>query len=331
MKNRFIILTISVLIICLFTSCKTDNIRIKGAVEETVEVNTEYIDPGVLYPEHYTLVVEGKINTTILKKQQIKYFVYSDSGELIKELNRFVTVVDTTPPQFTETVHSGNEKYFVGYKYTLENFISDYNDNYTSKENIIVTPLEFTFDFEGIQELNITFTDSLGNCNTFTKNISVENVTLDPEIDFEALLYEIYKNQSHKVHSAETGIGSKYTHVTIDENTSFNYYDSGTIHYLQNISTKLGNRASIQISAPYGEFNKAHISFHISGNGAKYSVGFATIDATKQDISVSQFSSTINDLNLEETKMLEELNSNLLAVLNNFKKYMNDTLNLPFG
>ena len=77
-----------------------------------------------------------------------------------------------------------------------------------------------------------------------------------------------------------------------------------------------------------GDFDNASISFHISGIGSAYSAGFATIDATQQSVAVSSFRSTINDLNLDTSKMIEELNLNLNIVLNNFQKYMKNTLHL---
>lgn len=344
MRKTFTILTILVLIINLLTSCEMDNIHIKsndktsagdsiyinGNVEETVEVNTEFIDPGVLFPNQYTLVVEGEVNTAFLGRTHIKYFVYSNSGELVKELNRFVNVVDTTPPTYTEISSNGEVKYYIGYKYTLEDFITDYEDNYISKKNIVVTPTEFEFETEGLHEINITFTDTTGNSSSYTKKITVEKMHSDTSIDFEALIRDVYKDQLQKISSGTTGTGSNYIRVRVDENTSFSCYDSNSIHYIQTVTTKLGTRASIQISAPYGEFDEANISYHISGANNKYSVGFATIDATNELVSVPHFNSTINDLSLEEETMLKELNDSILSVLNNFKKYMNNTLKLPF-
>ena len=138
----------------------------------------------------------------------------------------------------------------------------------------------------------------------------------------------MYKNQSNKVSTGTTGIGSKYISVDIDRNTSLSYYDSGSLHYLQKVETSLGTYASIQISANYGEFDGANVSFLISNYGNTYSVGFATVDARHTDVTVSRFSSTINSLNLDEAEMLEELNTYLNDVLKNFHDYMNNVLKL---
>ena len=147
-------------------------------------------------------------------------------------------------------------------------------------------------------------------------------------LDIEKLIYEIYKNQTYKISSGDTGIGSHYTRVNISSGKSFSYYDSGSLHYIETVTTQLGKRASIQISAHYGDFDNADISFHISGVDDEYSVGFATVDATQQSVSVNSFYSTINNLNLDTNKMIGELNLNLNTVINNFQAYMNSTLHL---
>ena len=58
------------------TSATTSTeIFINGVLEETVEVFTEYHDPGVSCPDKYTLIVEGKVNSKFLGRQQIKYYI----------------------------------------------------------------------------------------------------------------------------------------------------------------------------------------------------------------------------------------------------------------
>ncbi|MBE6656136.1 MAG: hypothetical protein E7609_04630 [Ruminococcaceae bacterium] len=402
--RKVILLLISLFMFCLIcVGCNNNDIFILGNVEDNLEIYTEYSDPGIAFPEKYTLVTDGKIDNTKLGKQQIKYYLYSDSGELVKELHRFVNVIDSTPPTYIEAAHLETAEFYVGQKYVLSNFVSDYEDNYCSKDKITVSRSEFVFDNAGTITIEIIFEDSLGNQSTLTKSIRVvedqtppnfvpnnltnaefhigqiydiscfvfsytdnltskENIVVTPskivfnnsgiqtvsidfidesgnkstfsakinvkEIDFEALINDVYKNQSNKVSTGTNGIGSNYISVDIDRNTSFSYYDSGSLHYLQKVETALGTYASIQISADYGEFDKANVSFHISNYGNTYSVGFATIDARNTDVTVSQFRSSINNLNLDNGEMLKELNAHLNGVLENFHDYMNNTLKL---
>lgn len=403
--RKVILLLISLFVICLIcVGCQNNDISILGNVEDNLEIYAEYSDPGITFPDKYTLVTDGEIDNTKLGKQQIKYYLYNDSGELVKELHRFVNVIDSTPPTYVEAAHLETTDFYVGQKYVLSNFVSDYEDNYCSKDEIIVSRSEFVFDNPGTITIEIIFEDSLGNQSTLNKSIRVirdqtppsfvpnnnlanaefhigqiydiscfvssytdnltskENVVVTPskivfdnsgvqtvcidfidefgnkstfsakinvkEIDFKALINDVYKNQSDKVSTGTTGIGSKYIRVDIDRNTSLWYYDSGSLHYLQKVETSLGTYASIQISANYGEFDGANVSFHISNYENTYSVGFATVDARYTDVTVSHFSSTINNLNLDKAEMLEELNTYLNNVLENFHDYMNNVLKL---
>ena len=98
---------------------------------------------------------------------------------------------------------------------------------------------------------------------------------------------------------------------------------------LENIKTSLGNSASIQISAKYGEFNNANISFHISGTSSSvYSVANARIDATIENGTISNYRLMINNLNLDSNAVLEELTANISTVINNFQTYMTETLHI---
>lgn len=320
MKLKIVGLILVICSLISFSACSFNEniIFINGDVEETIEVNTTFVDKGVSYPDDFTLITDGNINTSILGRQEIKYKVYSSDGELVKEMHRFVTVVDTTAPTY---VVISNKTYYVGFNYTVDDFISEYSDNYNNKSTITISNNNFIFTSVGQHSIDITFTDSSNNSTTYTTTISAI-------LDIEKLIYEVYKTQANIITSGDTGIGSHYTRVNISSGKSFCYYDSGSLHYLETVTTSLGTSASIQISANYGNFDNANVSFHISGVGSTYSVGFATIDATKQSATVNNFSSTINNLNLDTDSMLAELNQNLNTVLNNFQNYMNDTLHL---
>lgn len=322
MKIKTVTLMFVICFLISFSACSLNKneIYINGEVEEIIEVNTKFVDKGVSYPNDFTFITDGNINTSVLGRQEITYKVYSSDGELVKEMHRFVTVVDTIAPTY---IAVSNQAYYVGFNYTLSDFVSEYSDNYDKQSAITISNQKYTFASEGQYNINITFTDSSNNSTSYLANINVV-------LDIEKLIYEVYKNQSYKVSSGDTSIGSHYTRVDISSGKSLSYYDSGSLHYLEVVTTSLGTRASIQISANYGDFDNANISFHVSSIGTAYSVGFATIDATKQSVTINSFRSTINNLDLETNAMLYELNQNINTVLSNFKSYVENTLHLEF-
>lgn len=320
MKIRILALIFAFCSLISFSACSSNEnkIFINGDVEETIEVNTIFEDKGVSHPKDLTLITDGSIDTSRLGRQQIKYMVYSSDGELVKEMHRFVSVVDTTAPTYIAT---DSKTYYVGFNYTVNDFISEYSDNYNNQSTILISNNNFIFTSAGQHNVSITFTDSSNNSASYTTNINAI-------LDIEKLIYEVYKNQTYKISTSSLD-NSKYIKVNIDSKSSLGYFDSGSLHYLEEVETSLGKRATIQISANYGNFNNARVNFHVSGNTYNiYSVGFATVDATQQSVVVSSFRSTINDLNLDTSKMIEELNLNLNTVLNNFQDYMQNTLHL---
>jgi hypothetical protein len=54
-----------------------EKIYINGNVEETIEVNTTYEDKGIVYPDGYTLIKKGNVNSSNLGKYELIYSVYS--------------------------------------------------------------------------------------------------------------------------------------------------------------------------------------------------------------------------------------------------------------
>ena len=285
----------------------------------TLEVNTEYIDVGVTYPkDKYTLVKTGSVDNTKLGRYEIKYAVYSNDGVLVKEMHRFVDVIDSTAPSYNEQLQG---KYYVGVDYTLSDFISSYKDNYDSTNSITVTNSSYKFTKEGPVEIEIIFTDSSNNKTTFRK-------TINPVVDIGVLI-EHAPSSGLPLSRGDIGNGTTYVAYNIQYDSSLTHYSTGDSHYLVRTSTSLGERSSIQISAKYGEFNRASVSYHISsGSGGAYSVGFATIDATKTTASITRFSSNINNLNLDINQMLVEFNNQISGVLAGFHYFMNNTLGI---
>lgn len=320
MKRRlvFIVYIICWVLASFACSNSVNNTFINGNIEEFIEVNSVYRDKGVTYPADCTLIVDGGVDTTRLGLQKIKYSIFSADGSLKKEMYRFVTVVDNEPPTYRPVE---KRDYYVGIEYTVDDFIAEYKDNYDSVSNLSIVSSELVFSTASMHEVKISICDSSNNITSYVTSVNVV-------LDVEKLILNIYKNQSYKLSTGTTGLGTNYISVTINSNASFTYFASGDFHYIENIKTELGSYATIQISANYGEFDKAGITFHVSQSISAYSVGFATIDATTQSVVVEAFDSTINNLNIDTTAMLAELNKNINSVLANFQKYMNETLHL---
>lgn len=105
--KRFTRLVMIMLSSFVLVSCNMnyeDIIRINGEVNSILEVGENYIDEGVTHPEKYVLVSSGEVNSNKLGTYEIKYSVFTDRGELVKELFRFIKVVDTQKPVYTEKI-----------------------------------------------------------------------------------------------------------------------------------------------------------------------------------------------------------------------------------
>ena len=305
------------------STMKADSIKIEGDFEETIEVNTEFSDSGVICPNGYHVVTEGQVKTNRLGRYHLTYKVYSADGELVKELSRYVNVVDTTAPTYVETT---DVTYYAGFSYGISDFIT-YEDNYDDSTVLETDFTTKTFTSPGNQRVTIRIKDSSDNETVFTKNINVV-------FDLDKIVRSVYQNQQSKITvSSPEGHGTSTT-VRIDSTTSFGYWDSSeSIHYIKSFDLSNGNRASIQISAiQYGKFNNASISFHVTDRSHPnvYSVGFANIDATQQynNLTISRFTSTINNIPLDEAEMLRDCNDHLLDILNGFQSYMTGVLHL---
>ena len=321
---------ISFLFIIFFTlfagtflcACDNNTIKIIGDFEQTVEVKTAFHDQGVSCSSDCNVITEGEVNTNIIERYQLIYKVYSKDGELLKELSRYVNVVDTTAPTY---VINTSATYYAGISYNINDFIS-YSDNYDSKENIQTGFTNKTFTEPGNHLITIKLRDSSNNESTFSGNVNVV-------LDLDRTVRNVYQNNLSKITTSYPDSQGTYTHVSIDSNTSLGYRDTGYIGFIKFFDLSNGNHASIQISATqYGKFNNATISYNVrdSFHPDVYSVGFANIDATRQytNLTISQFTSINNNIPINEDVMLADCNATLLNVLNEFQNYMTNTLHI---
>lgn len=298
-------------------------IKLNGDLLIEVEVFDEFLEPGIKHPDDYSVITKGYINTDVVDMYELQYLVFTNDGELVKELYRFVSVVDKIKPIIKEREV---KDLYAGFTYTIDDFIESYEDNYDDINDLIVMPNEsIVFKNGGTKEVLFSIKDLSDNEAVYRKSFNVI-------LDFERLIDEVYKFDPHNPRKSTMSSGTKYINVDIDEKRSFSYFDSGSLHYLKSFDSKLGTRASIQISSNYGEFNNASLNYHISGLGNDYSVGFIEFDATKdyENLSFASFISTINNLNLNEQDMLNEMNLRVLEVLEEFKEYVTNVLRIEF-
>jgi len=164
-KNKYfklLLIMFFALFIPYIMSCSSNTIKINGEFETTIEVNTEFEDLGISCPEKYSVITEGIVNVNKTGRYEIKYKVYTEDGELIKELSRYITVEDTTPPTFNEVI----KNYYAGFTYNIDDFIT-YSDNYDTKELIETDFTTKTFTKPGEHLLKIKLKDSSNNETEF--------------------------------------------------------------------------------------------------------------------------------------------------------------------
>ncbi len=307
----------------LLSGCQSsqDAIRINGDLEETIEVFSEYVDKGVTYPkDKYDIIVSGLVDSKTLGRYELIYSVYSKDGELKKELHRFVNVVDTTAPTAKEITE---KTYYVGVEYQASDFF-DYHDNYYARKDIDVVPKSFVFAREKEQKVSFTIKDGSNN------EISVSR-SIMPVFDLREV--------ASYVHAQVSDGGNETTGPSVTINIqssdgirqSLTYYtESKSLHYIYRTSSTIGYASSIQISAKFGEFSTADLTFHVNQSAVynNYKVGFATIDATKTTGQIKSFRSTTGSYDVSDEAMINELNEKLPTSLSKFHQYMEETLHV---
>ena len=306
----------------LLTGCNgsgAEIIRINGELEETIEVHSEYVDKGVTYPtDKYKLIVDGKVINTILGRYEIKYSIFTNEGELKKELHRFVNVVDTTAPTY-ELLKE--QTYYVGLEYLPSDFFS-YSDNYYAEADIDISPGEMYFTRKGKKAVAFTLTDKSNNTPSIT-------IDVEPVFDSYKLARRVSSQAKRKTDDTGTYISLSIMNSDIlGQSQSFEYYeDSESLHYSEHFYSTVGTSASIQISSKFGGFSNAEVEYSVY-DSVFSSTGTGKIDATKTTGSLSAFESITKDSRFDESNMLNECNQYLSRILGNFHYYMENLLHL---
>lgn len=316
--KKIVLVALPLLLVACVCGCSSgvNNITINGAVEETIEVGTEYEDSGVKIPKNYTFQTVSFLNSYSVGRYEIMYVIYSSSGEKVKELHRFVNVVDTTGPTYIAT---DIDKLEINHRYTISDFISSYRDNSFRNDSIIVESLsDLFFDKRGTTEVKIKLKDQFGNETIYQKTF---------EVDFYLEPFIARMKDKDAISFTTDSRGFKWLRIQIDNNASLAYvYNNNHLIYNRKVETNLGSYASVQMSVVNDDYKNANLDYHVSnsGVGSNYSTGFITFDAEKkyESFNFTNFSSVINNLNFNEKDMINELNGCGLDVLNEFRVYM---------
>lgn len=141
----------------------------------------------------------------------------------------------------------------------------------------------------------------------------------------------IAENPSIKSHVSEDSNRGKFTYVSINSDATLYYYhNSGEITYLYEVDTDIGLRAYIHITAKYGDFEHAYVTYNITGANSKLrAAAFATIDATQKTIQIDSLTDFFNYDNVNREEVLEELNANLTTAVNILQDFMSVKLGIP--
>ena len=171
-----VICFISILIITTtFIIFKNINLTLIGNIEETIEVFSEYTDPGFKASFfnkniHNKVITNSNVNTNKLGTYTITYKL---PFPINKKVTRTIKVIDTIKPILTlngnDTINTYlNEKYIDKGVKIEDNYDSDLTKNLTIENNLDITKV-------GTYTIKYTVHDSSNNTTSITRTINVKN------------------------------------------------------------------------------------------------------------------------------------------------------------
>lgn len=179
-QNKLLIIKILfilflILLSLVFITYINTKLTLKGNIKQTIEVNTEYQEPGftaLLFNKNINkkIKINSNLNTNKLGTYTITYKI---PVIINKKATRTIKVIDTTKPNLTlkgnnkETININEE--YIDKGITIEdNYDKDLSKNITIENNIDNTK-------EGTYTIKYTVTDSSNNINEITRTIIVKN------------------------------------------------------------------------------------------------------------------------------------------------------------
>ena len=169
MKNKLVVVIMFLILSLLIASCTATEDDIKLYLYEsidTVEVNSEYEDPGstaiVFGLGRKTEVIENTVDITKIGTYHILYsFTYQ---EITLKLTRIVTVIDETQPSVS--LNPGIDTIYLGDTWIDASVTVDDNSN----ENVTISITgSVNTSIKGVYEIVYTVTDSSKNITTISR------------------------------------------------------------------------------------------------------------------------------------------------------------------
>ena len=175
MKKKIIIISSIILLIALITTAiyfifynPFLDIKLKGKNKITLEVNTEYKEPGIITSgTKNKYKVTGKVNTKKLGTYILVYKIKLLKTE--KEIKREIIIVDTTKPELKLT--KGNISIYQNETFKDPGY--EVTDNYDENTKVEVTG---KIDTKKVGEYKLTYTatDSSNNVTTAERKVTVK-------------------------------------------------------------------------------------------------------------------------------------------------------------
>lgn len=173
MKKIFLSLFLLLFVLSLAACTTVDESDVSIVLNsgvDTVEINTEYTDPGAT-SKAYGFVVKNEVisntvDTTHVGSYQIVYQV--DYRNVIKTITRVVTVVDETAP--TGTLNPGLDTIFIGGSWVDASVSAQDNSGETVTIETIGT---VNTNIEGDYIITYLLTDSSGNISELIRYVFV--------------------------------------------------------------------------------------------------------------------------------------------------------------
>jgi hypothetical protein len=173
MKNKLVVILMLLILSLLLVGCNATEDDIKFYLNEsidTVEVNSEYEDPGstaiVFGLRRKAEVLENTVDITKIGTYHISYsFTYQ---EITMKLTRIVTVIDETPPEVK--LNPGIDTINLGDTWIDASVTADDN----SKEDVTISKTGFVnTSTKGVYEIVYAVTDTSNNVTTISRFIHV--------------------------------------------------------------------------------------------------------------------------------------------------------------
>ncbi len=299
-----------------FIGCGLDSVRLKADSELEWPVYTEFVDPGIVKPRDFSVVVSGEVDTNVLGEYPISYQVFDEEGVLAKELTRTVKVIDNVPPTFSMRE---NMKFFIGVSED-DDLTKDPTDNYYPAANLDVYSDIETVNpdrLPGTYEITFSLRDPSRNKTSITKEIEFI-------YDIHCLIYNMNLDEHPEVVSREafgTGENGDSFHVHLSNGDSMTAYsENNHIYYVHQIPSDY-TYSNIGIEWDYGTSDTCTISVYLCQSlqeGYVFSRGkcfnFDVTERSSAPLSLA-FDEFENNLNIPQEEMESLLNQNAVAAM----------------